>query len=146
MSKVYRGHVDPSDILFYCTGLAAEAAVFSAAAEVLTKIDIENRFARTTTYALSSDFRLLGISENFISTCRRTTLFYAENGYGGTGQLIGELLPVSAPVTPQPMKVFRDDGKGNFTTLVDHIVEDLAGKVCFTSKFCNLSHSISFKI
>ncbi len=46
--------------LYFCTGLAAEAAVFEAVGDVLGPEPV--------------------------------TLFHAQNGYGGTGQLIGELL------------------------------------------------------
>jgi cystathionine beta-lyase/cystathionine gamma-synthase len=74
---------------YFCTGLAAEAAVFSAAAAVL---------------AAGSP----------------VTLFYAENGYGGTGQLIVEVLAGEGLITPAPLPVLARN-----VTLVERVIESL---------------------
>ena len=74
---------------FFHTGLAAEAAVFSAAARLLDA---------------NGPVKLL----------------YAENGYGGTCQLIAELLARDGVVEPVPLPVLSRDGRG--TTLVERMV------------------------
>jgi cystathionine beta-lyase/cystathionine gamma-synthase len=79
--------------LYFCTGLAAEAAVFSAAAEVLGP--------------------------------KPVALFYAQNGYGGTGQLISELLSRGGAITPRPLAVFGSDASGRKLTLVDRVLAGL---------------------
>lgn len=81
--------------LYFCTGLAAEAAVFAAAAEVLGP--------------------------------RPVTLFFAQNGYGGTGQLITEVLPSQCPLTPAPLPVLGRDDRGRPLTLIDRIAAALGG-------------------
>lgn len=77
--------------LTFCTGLAAEAAVFEALADVLGPV----------------------------------TMFYAQNGYGGTGQLISELL--GKRVKPAPLAVMGHDASGRAVTLVDRIIASLDG-------------------
>ena len=84
------------DSLYFCTGLAAEAAVFTAVSDVL-------------------------------GPC---TFFYAQNGYGGTGQLIAELLARGGKISPSPLAVMGHDESGRPLTLVDRVlagVERLAG-------------------
>ena len=54
------------------------------------------------------------------------TLFYAQNGYGGTGQLIGDLLPAQTNVRPAPLPVLGVDAAGRPATIVDRIVARLA--------------------
>ncbi|MBE2254458.1 MAG: PLP-dependent transferase [Myxococcus sp.] len=76
------------------TGLAAEAAVFSAAARLL-------------------------------NAKRPVKLLYAENGYGGTCQLIAELLERDGVVEPVPLPVLSRDGRG--TTLVERMVSTIEG-------------------
>ncbi len=76
------------DSLYFCTGLAAEAAVFTAVADVLGPV----------------------------------TLFYAQNGYGGTGQLIADLLSRGGAIVPRPLEVMGKDA----STLVDHVLAALA--------------------
>lgn len=79
----------------FCTGLAAEAAVFRAAVEVAGPGPV--------------------------------TVFYAQNGYGGTGQLLSELLPRECPLVPAPLAVLGTDAAGRALTLVDRIVQALDG-------------------
>lgn len=78
--------------LYFCTGLAAEAAVFSAVAEEMGDL----------------------------------TFFYAQNGYGGTGQLLGEILPREGKIKPVPLPVLSHDEQGRTVTLVERIVGSLA--------------------
>jgi len=80
------------DSLFYCTGLAAEAAVFTAVADVLGPV----------------------------------SLFYAQNGYGGTGQLIADVLARAGKITPRPLEVIGHDSAGRTLTLVDRVLHSLA--------------------
>ena len=80
--------------LYFCTGLAAEAAVFTAVAEVLGPDPV--------------------------------ALFYAQNGYGGTGQLISDLLARSGAIRPEPLAVIGHDGTGGSVTLVDRVLAALA--------------------
>lgn len=82
------------DSLYFCTGLAAEAATFEAVADVLGPGPV--------------------------------TLYYAQNGYGGTGQLISELLG-RARVKPAPLAVLGKDPSGKAVTLVDRVVASLEG-------------------
>lgn len=77
---------------YFCTGLAAEAAVFTAAADL-------------------------------VSTGDPVPLFYAENGYGGTGQLIHDILNADGVVQASPLRVLGVDGG----TLVDRVLEQLDG-------------------
>ncbi|MCB9670781.1 MAG: PLP-dependent transferase [Alphaproteobacteria bacterium] len=77
---------------YFCTGLAAEAAVFTAAADI-------------------------------VSTGAPVPLFYAENGYGGTGQLIADILSADDVVRASPLRVLGVDGQ----TLVDRVIEQLDG-------------------
>lgn len=79
---------------YFCTGLAAEAAVFTACAKVLGG---------------GSGMKL----------------FYAQNGYGGTGQLIAEILPEEADVVPMPLAVLGQDETGRPLTLVDRVIAAL---------------------
>jgi len=74
----------------YCTGLAAEAAVFEAAAAE-------------------------------VSTGEPVPLFYAENGYGGTGQLIQDVLDANKVLAATPLPVMDAGGQ----TLVDHVLARL---------------------
>ncbi len=85
-----------TDSLYFCTGLAAEAALFTGAAEVLGPAPV--------------------------------TLFYAQNGYGGTGQLIGDLLRTQTNVRPAPLPVLGTDAAGRPATIVDRIVARLASE------------------
>lgn len=78
-----------TEALYFCTGLAAEAAVFSAVAEE-------------------------------IGPCR---LFYAQNGYGGTGQLIADILPREGLIQPAPLPVLETDAQGRTVTLIERIVQ-----------------------
>ncbi len=79
---------------YFCTGLAAEAAVFSAAAAVL-------------------------------GDGATVTLFYAENGYGGTGQLIAEILSQDGLIAPAPLPVLGKNAEGQTVTLVDRVIAAL---------------------
>jgi cystathionine beta-lyase/cystathionine gamma-synthase len=86
--------------VYYCTGLAAEAAVFTAVGDVLGE---------------------------------PVTLFYAQNGYGGTGQLIADLLSRDGVIRPRPLEVIGHDAAGKAVTLVDRVVaslERLDGAAC----------------
>lgn len=80
------------DSLTFCTGLAAEAAVFEAIGDVLGPEPV--------------------------------TIFYAQNGYGGTGQLISELLGRKR-LKPTPLAVLGTDANGKPVTLVDRIIASL---------------------
>ena len=82
-----------TDASYFCTGLAAEAALFAAAAQVLGP--------------------------------RPVTLFFAQNGYGGTGQLITEVLPLQCPIVPAPLPVMGHDASGRPITLIDRVIEGL---------------------
>jgi cystathionine beta-lyase/cystathionine gamma-synthase len=79
--------------LYFCTGLAAEAAVFTATSEVLGPDPV--------------------------------ALFYAQNGYGGTGQLIADLLARPGKILPKPLAVFGQDARGRPLTLVDRVIAGL---------------------
>jgi cystathionine beta-lyase/cystathionine gamma-synthase len=83
------------DSLYFCTGLAAEAAVFSAVADVLGPEPV--------------------------------TFFYAQNGYGGTGQLISELLAPGGALLPHPLEVIGKDPTGRGVTMVDRVLAALEG-------------------
>jgi cystathionine beta-lyase/cystathionine gamma-synthase len=78
---------------YFVTGLAAEAALFSATAAVLAP-----------------------------DAC--VTLFYAENGYGGTGQLIAEILSRDL-IEPAPLRVLGKNDQGQDVTMVDRVIESL---------------------
>lgn len=80
------------ETVYYCTGLAAEAAVFAAVGDVLGPV----------------------------------TLFYAQNGYGGTGQLIADLLSRGGVIQPRPLEVIGHDATGRRVTLVDRVLSSLA--------------------
>jgi cystathionine beta-lyase/cystathionine gamma-synthase len=82
------------DSLYFCTGLAAETAVFSAVADVLGPDPV--------------------------------ALFYAQNGYGGTGQLIGDLLARGGAIKPEPLAVIGQDATGKRVTLVDRVLAALS--------------------
>ncbi|MBL8722279.1 MAG: PLP-dependent transferase [Myxococcales bacterium] len=82
------------DSAYFCTGLAAEAAVFTAVADVLGPAPI--------------------------------ALFYAENGYGGTGQLISDLLSRGGQIQPRPLAVLGRDASGRRLTLIDRVLAALA--------------------
>ena len=87
--------------LYFCTGLAAEAAVFTAVGDVLGPGPV--------------------------------TMFYAQNGYGGTGQLIADLLARGGVITPRPLEVIGHDRAGRPVTLVDRVLaslEALDGAAC----------------
>ena len=81
-----------TDAVYFCTGLAAEAAVFSAVAEEAGPVK----------------------------------LFYAQNGYGGTGQLIADILPREGRVQPVPLQVIDHTTGDESLTLIDRIVQSLA--------------------
>jgi len=77
---------------YFCTGLAAEAAVFGAAADL-------------------------------VAAGEPARLFYAENGYGGTGQLIHDILSADGVITACPLPVMGAGGE----TFVDHVIANLEG-------------------
>ncbi|MEO6775287.1 MAG: PLP-dependent transferase [Kofleriaceae bacterium] len=79
------------DSLYFCTGLAAEAAVFTAVADVLGPEPV--------------------------------ALFYAQNGYGGTGQLIADVLARGGAIRPAALAVIGQDAS---VTLVDRVLAALA--------------------
>ncbi len=81
------------ETIYFCTGLAAEAAVFTAVGDVLGPV----------------------------------TLCYAQNGYGGTGQLIADLLARDGVIKPRPLEVIGHDATGRPVTLVDRVLASLAG-------------------
>jgi cystathionine beta-lyase/cystathionine gamma-synthase len=78
--------------VYYCTGLAAEAAVFAAVGDVAGE---------------------------------PVTFFYAQNGYGGTGQLIADLLARGGVIRPRPLEVLGRDSTGKPITLVDRVLASL---------------------
>ena len=78
------------DSVYFCTGLAAEAAIFTAVGDVLGPEPV--------------------------------TMFYAQNGYGGTGQLINDLLARAGSIKPHPLAVIGQDGM----TLIDRVLAALA--------------------
>jgi cystathionine beta-lyase/cystathionine gamma-synthase len=82
----------------FCTGLAAETAVFSAAAKVLAE-----------------------------KAGQATTLFYAANCYGGTHQLIDEILRPDGLIVPKPLAVLDPNAQAGQkpVTLVDRVIEAL---------------------
>ena len=82
------------DSLYFCTGLAAEAAVFTAVGDVLGPDPV--------------------------------AFFYAQNGYGGTGQLVSDLLARAGALRPRPLQVIGDDASGRGLTLVDRVLAALA--------------------
>jgi len=82
-----------TEALYFCTGLAAEAAVFSAVAEELGPV----------------------------------TFFYAQNGYGGTGQLLAEILPRDGQIKPAPLPVLERNARGEMVTIIDRITQALPG-------------------
>jgi len=83
------------DSAYFCTGLAAEAAVISAAAQELTAQD----------------------------PAAKVRLYYADNGYGGTVQLFGEILPREGPIAPVPLPVM--DPENPERTLVRRVIDSL---------------------
>lgn len=85
-----------ADSLYFCTGLAAESVVFRACAETLCPDGDQVR------------------------------LFYAQNGYGGTGQLIADLLPRQTSIVPVPLPVLEPDASGHITTLVERVVTEVS--------------------
>ncbi|MBP9085058.1 MAG: PLP-dependent transferase [Kofleriaceae bacterium] len=84
---------DVTQALYFCTGLAAEAAVFAAAVQTLGPGPV--------------------------------SLFYAQNGYGGTGQLITDLLATTTPLVPVPLPVIDGNDGQPRSVLVDKIAEHL---------------------
>ena len=76
------------------TGLAAEAAVFTAAARLL-------------------------------DAKRPVKLLFAENGYGGTCQLIANLLERAGVIEPVPLPVLARDGSGK--TFVEQLISTIEG-------------------
>lgn len=54
------------------------------------------------------------------------TFFYAQNGYGGTGQLITELLARGGAIRPRPLEVLGQGAGGVRVTLVDRVLAALA--------------------
>lgn len=79
---------------YFCTGLAAEAAVFEAAAQS-------------------------------VAPTGSVSFYYAQNGYGGTGQLISELLPRKSSILPCPLTVIDTHNEGNEQTLIDRFIQRL---------------------
>jgi len=86
---------------YFCTGLAAEAAVFSATARVQEGPPAAD--------------------------APPMKLFYAQNGYGGTGQLIAEILPRQERIEPVPLPVLGRDAAGRPFTLIDRFLDALPG-------------------
>ncbi len=82
------------DSLYFCTGLAAETAVFTAVGDVLGPDPV--------------------------------AFFYAQNGYGGTGQLIADLLARGGKLRPRPLAVLGEDAEGRQLTLVDRVLAELS--------------------
>lgn len=80
--------------VYFCTGLAAEAAVFTATAQITAGAE-------------------------------PLKLFFAQNGYGGTGQLITDILPREGQIQPMPLQVLGNDEAGNALTLVDRFIAEL---------------------
>jgi cystathionine beta-lyase/cystathionine gamma-synthase len=97
------------DALYFCTGLAAEAAVFEAVAEEL----------RSATSAATDTSGTAG------SSGAPVTIFYAQNGYGGTGQLLGDILPRAGRIRPAPLPVLERDAEGRTVTLVQRVIREL---------------------
>ncbi len=96
-------NISADDILYFCTGLAAESAVFTAAAQCMQAV---------TTQTDPIPF------------------FYAQNGYGGTGQLIAEILTKDRVIAPYPLTVLGLNNAGQPMTLISNFLEhltDLAG-------------------
>lgn len=90
------------DALYFCTGLAAEAAAFEAVAEEL------------------------GQAYGAVGTGAPVTIFYAQNGYGGTGQLLGDILPRAGLIRPAPLPVLERDAQGRTVTLVERVIRELS--------------------
>lgn len=86
--------LQPGHTAFFCTGLAAEAAVFQAAAQ---------------TFDVNAPI----------------PFYYAQNGYGGTGQLIGEILPQHGQIQPMPLTVIDPQSEDQSTTFVDRFLAQL---------------------
>lgn len=93
MATIYSG-VSADNMAYFCTGLAAETAVFTVTAE-------------------------------FLSQERPVRFYYAQNGYGGTGQLIGEILAKSKCLEPRPLAVLGKHEQGHTLTIVDYLRDDL---------------------
>jgi cystathionine beta-lyase/cystathionine gamma-synthase len=83
---------------YFCTGLAAEAAVFSATAEVLA-------------------------AEPPVPPGLPVHLLYAKNAYGGSVQLIGEILKRDGLIEQVPLTVRTPENED--VTLVDRMIEFL---------------------
>ncbi len=92
--------------LYFCTGLAAEAAVFAAAVATLGHGNGVN--------PRPVDAELDPVS-----------FFYAQNGYGGTGQLITDLLATTTGLRPVPLPVIDLNSAEPRSVLVDNIIERL---------------------
>lgn len=80
--------------LYFCTGLAAEAAAFTAVGDVLGPEPV--------------------------------AFFYAQNGYGGSGQLIADILARGGKLRPRPLAVLGQDAEGRRVTLVDRVLAELS--------------------
>lgn len=93
LGEIY-GAISEADSLYFCTGLAAESAVFRA-------------------------------TSAYLSPKAPLPLYYAQNGYGGTGQLIGEVLAGSGTLKPMPLQVMGHDEQGRPLTLVDRFISAL---------------------
>ncbi len=87
--------------LYFCTGLAAEAAVFAAAVATL------------------------GRRKDGGAALDPVWFFYAQNGYGGTGQLITDLLATTTALVPVPLPVIDLNSAEPRSVLVDNIIERL---------------------
>lgn len=97
---------DVAQALYFCTGLAAEAAAFTAVVQILGA-EVVGTSAGTERGALPVSF------------------FYAQNGYGGTGQLITDLLAPTMPLLPVPLPVIDATSAEPRSVLVDKIAECL---------------------
>ncbi len=91
---------------YFCTGLAAEAAVFGATARVLQG-------------------SVQGSAQSSGADAAPMRLFYAQNGYGGTCQLIAEILPAEERIEPAPLPVLGRDAAGRPFTLIDRFIDAL---------------------
>ncbi len=98
------------DSAYFCTGLAAEAAVFSATAEVLADEFIAQSAADSPGTPIPRP---------------PVRLLYAENAYGGSVQLIDEILSRDGQIARVPLPVLSRTPRDQKATLVDRVIEFL---------------------
>lgn len=97
---------DVAQAVYFCTGLAAEAAAFTAVVQILSADEIPTS---------------AGVERGQSPV----SFFYAQNGYGGTGQLITDLLATTMPLLPVPLPVMDATSTEPRSVLVDKIAECL---------------------